>query len=378
MDHKIIQRDIESLIFAEYNPRQLTQDQYKHLKDSITRFGLVDPIIVNKNKERKNIIVGGHQRVKVAKDLKIKKVPVLEIDLTYEKERELNVRLNKNTGEWDYDNLANFFDMDELTDWGFSDDDLKLFDLEEEIKEGLVDDDDVPEVEESICKAGDLWLLGEHRLLCGDATKKEDVELLMDGQKADLTLTDPPYNLNYKYNSYNDNKDKSEYISFCSTFHQLSKSISDKQILTTGKQNLGLWYKIADIKDYGIWYAKNKMSGGKISNLALCEPIIFIGDFDRNSRANDFFEYNVKQQSDTGNHTCPKIIDLWLDIVESYSDKKIYDPFMGSGTTLIACEKTNRKCYGMELDPHYCDVIIKRWEQFTGKVAKLDGKTEEI
>ena len=131
MDHKIIQRDIESLIFAEYNPRQLTKDQYKHLKDSITRFGLVDPIIVNKNKERKNIIVGGHQRVKVAKDLKIKKVPVLEIDLTYEKERELNVRLNKNTGEWDYDNLANFFDMDELIDWGFDDKELKLFEDDE-------------------------------------------------------------------------------------------------------------------------------------------------------------------------------------------------------------------------------------------------------
>ena len=134
MDHKIIQRDIDSLIFAEYNPRQLTKDQYKHLKDSIERFGLVDPIIVNKNKERKNIIVGGHQRVKVAKDMKIKKVPVLEVDLSYAKERELNVRLNKNTGEWDFDNLANFFEMDELEDWGFIEKDLKIFDFEEEIK----------------------------------------------------------------------------------------------------------------------------------------------------------------------------------------------------------------------------------------------------
>ena len=131
MEHKIIQRDIDTLIFAEYNPRQLTKDQYKHLKDSISRFGLVDPIIVNKNKKRKNIIVGGHQRVKVAKDMKIETVPVLEVDLTYERERELNIRLNKNTGEWDMDNLANFFDMDELTDWGFDEKELQL-DIQED------------------------------------------------------------------------------------------------------------------------------------------------------------------------------------------------------------------------------------------------------
>ena len=128
MEHKIIQRDINSLIFAEYNPRQLTKDQYQHLKDSIERFGLVDPIIVNKNKERKNIIVGGHQRVKVAKDMEIVTVPVLEIDLTYDKERELNIRLNKNTGEWDYDNLANMFEMEELQGWGFTDKDFWFLD----------------------------------------------------------------------------------------------------------------------------------------------------------------------------------------------------------------------------------------------------------
>ena len=136
MDHKIISKDIDSLIFAEYNPRQLTKDQYKHLKDSIDRFGLVDPIIVNKNKDRKNIIVGGHQRVKVAKDMNIKEVPVLEVDLTYDRERELNVRLNANTGEWDTDILANMFDIDELQDWGFDDIDLKIDDvkLDEEEK----------------------------------------------------------------------------------------------------------------------------------------------------------------------------------------------------------------------------------------------------
>ena len=127
MEHKIIHREINSLIFAEYNPRQLTKDQYQNLKDSISRFGLVDPIIVNSNKERKNIIVGGHQRVKVAKDMDIEFVPVIEVDLSYDKERELNVRLNKNTGEWDMDVLANMFDMDELIDWGFNEKELNIF-----------------------------------------------------------------------------------------------------------------------------------------------------------------------------------------------------------------------------------------------------------
>tara|TARA_Y100001938_G_scaffold51013_1_gene71206 strand:+ start:69 stop:533 length:465 start_codon:yes stop_codon:yes gene_type:complete len=136
MEHKIINRDIESLIFAEYNPRQLTKDQYKHLRDSIDRFGLVDPIIVNINKERNGIIIGGHQRVKVAKDMNIKEVPVIELDLTYDRERELNVRLNANTGEWDTDILANMFELDELQDWGFDDIDLKIDDvkLDEEEK----------------------------------------------------------------------------------------------------------------------------------------------------------------------------------------------------------------------------------------------------
>ena len=154
MEHKIISRDINSLIFAEYNPRQLTKEQYKHLKDSIDRFGLVDPIIVNKNKDRKNIIVGGHQRVKVAKDMNIKEVPVLEVDLTYDRERELNVRLNKNTGEWNWDELANAFDVEELTDWGFNEDQLVGFsDIDYSILEDEQIDKELDELNEGSRKA---------------------------------------------------------------------------------------------------------------------------------------------------------------------------------------------------------------------------------
>ena len=135
MDEGIIttkQYHIDKLIFAEYNPRQLTKDQYQGLKDSITRFGLVDPVIINKHKKRENIIVGGHQRVRVAKDLGYKEISCVEVNLTPEKERELNIRLNKNVGEWDWDSLANYFDPGELTEWGFTDKDLQFYEDEPE------------------------------------------------------------------------------------------------------------------------------------------------------------------------------------------------------------------------------------------------------
>ena len=136
---KIIQKTIDSLIFAEYNPRQLTEEQYQNLKDSITRFGLVDPILVNINPDRANIIVGGHQRVRVAKKLDIEEVPCVELNLTYEEERELNVRLNKNTGGWDFDILADLFDVDELIKWGFKNEELDL--LNEPSFDELIDED---------------------------------------------------------------------------------------------------------------------------------------------------------------------------------------------------------------------------------------------
>ena len=125
---KIKHKDINCLISAEYNPRQLKKEQYQNIKESLQRFGFVDPVIINKNKDRKNIIIGGHQRVKVAKDLEYTEVPCLELDLSLDKEKELNIRLNKNVGEWDYDILANLFDFNDLMDWGFTDEDLKLFD----------------------------------------------------------------------------------------------------------------------------------------------------------------------------------------------------------------------------------------------------------
>ena len=115
------------LIMAEYNPRQLTKDQYTQLRDSLTRFGLVDPLIVNKHKDRKNILVGGHQRLKIAKEMGMNDIPCVEVELPYDQEKELNIRLNKNVGEWDYDALANYFDVGELTEWGFKEEEIGVF-----------------------------------------------------------------------------------------------------------------------------------------------------------------------------------------------------------------------------------------------------------
>ena len=390
MEHKIIQKDINSLIFAEYNPRQLTKDQYKHLKDSIERFGLVDPIIVNKNKERKNIIVGGHQRVKEAKDMKIEKVPVLEIDLTYERERELNIRLNKNTGEWDMDNLANFFDMDELMDWGFDEDELVLPDLEPIA--GLIDDDEVPEVEESICKAGDLWLLGEHRLLCGDATIKVDVDKLMDGNKADMVFTDPPYALFGNSTGVagitddkmvrpffrdifimcRNNTKLYSHIYVCCDWHSAFslEGVARESKLTS--KNLCIW----DKGDGGvgamyqhcyemIWFFANSPIATKTHGVKKTGK----GERTINGKPN-IWRHN-RATSDR-QHNAQKPVEMIANAINNSSERsdKCIDLFLGSGSTLIACEKTNRKCYGMEIDPHYCDVIVKRWEEYTGNKAE--------
>ena len=371
MDHKIISKDIDSLIFAEYNPRQLTKDQYKHLKDSIDRFGLVDPIIVNKNKDRKNIIVGGHQRVKVAKDMNIKEVPVLEVDLTYDRERELNVRLNANTGEWDTDILANMFELDELQDWGFDDIDLKLFE-DEEIKEGLTDDDDVPEVEESICKVGDLWILGEHRLLCGDATKKEDVDKLMDGDKADMVFTDPPYGINYQDLKKNHKKIEND-IDATNVLNILN-NYTCPMFVCCNWRSMPNFIEIINNVDFKACIVWDK--GSRIQNLDKFakqhEFILYAGEYG-GKKTIDVDVWQINRQT-MKEHPTAKPVELVIRAIKTFKGNVI-DPFLGSGSTLIACEKTNRKCYGMELDPHYCDVIIKRWEDYTGKVAKLDGKT---
>tara|TARA_R100001594_G_scaffold59032_1_gene93017 strand:+ start:101 stop:1183 length:1083 start_codon:yes stop_codon:yes gene_type:complete len=359
---EIKQRKADDLIFAEYNPRQLTKEQHQHLKDSIERFGLVDPIIVNKNKDRKDVIVGGHQRVRVAKKLGIKEVPTVEVNLDYDKERELNVRLNKNVGEFDYDILADLFDLDELIGWGFTEDELVGFSADDEV-EGNIDDDEIPEVEEAVTKLGDLWLLGEHRLLCGDSTKKENVELLLDGNEADMVFTDPPYGLGgyggrNKMQLLGDDLDvepfykavpnADEVYVWGRVYNLVDINFQPRDIIVWKKNNFGLGKGYRG--QYEVCFYKGKFSGSDSDVWEIAKDTKYV-------------------------HPTQKPIALALRAIKNSNPKNVLDIFAGSGSTLIACEKTNRKCYGMELDPHYCDVIVKRWEEFTGKKAILNGKT---
>ena len=385
---EIVNKSIDSLIFAEYNPRQLTDDQYQQLKDSITRFGLVDPIIVNQHQDRKNIIVGGHQRTRVAKKLGIEEVPCVFVNLPYEKERELNVRLNKNTGGWDYDILADMFDLDELIDWGFNEEELVGFDAEIEV-EGNIDDDEIPEEVEPVCKLGDIWELGNHRLLCGDSTKKENIKLLLDGNKADMVFTDPPYNALKSWNKNeakaetrlnpndwfkNDNMEWDDYWSFLDKYFTHNKA--DSLYVCCDFRIYGDLVNLIKTKGYDlkhcIVWVKNQFGLGKRYRFkhefviyATKNNPKFIGG---NSQS-DVWEIDVDRSKD---HKTPKPVELPVKAIQNTikKDKICLDTFLGSGTTLIACEKTKRVCYGMELDPHYCDVIINRWEQYTGKKAK--------
>ena len=375
---KIVEVKVSDLIFAEYNPRQLTEQQGQDLKDSVQRFGFVDPIIVNSNPDRKNIIIGGHQRARIAQILDIEKIPVHYINLNTDKEKELNIRLNKNTGEWDLDQLANHFDNEDLLEWGFSEDELQFFNEEPGSIEGLTDEDDVPEVEEATTKPGDLWLLGEHRVLCGDATISTDVEKLMGGEKADMVFTDPPYG--YKYESNYQSKHEvlmndDKMLDFIPTM--LSAINENCPVFICGShQTIAEWIQYVKtaftMKNLIIWKKNNWSMGDLKGAFAGQHEMIMYSQYGRvemvGGRDTDVWEFD---RAPPENHPTQKPIDLIQFAINKFKSTAVYDCFLGSGSTLIACEKTNRKCYGMELDPHYTDVIVKRWEDFTGNKATL-------
>jgi len=386
---KIVKRKITELIAAEYNPRKINKVQEQDLKDSLTRFGLVDPIIININEERKNIVIGGHQRLRVWAELGNTEIDCNELDLTLDKERELNIRLNKNGGSFDDELVKEYFDYEELTEWGFTPD--ELFDKEETTADGLIDDDEIPEVKESKVKLGDIWKLGEHRVMCGDSTSSDDFDKLMNGEKADMVLTDPPYNISYKSGTWskkrkqemkeikNDNLNEIDFVEFLSSvfslLHIYSKD-TDKYIFNDWKC-FHLFREAcikADfkIKNLIVWNKEYQTQAlNKFANAH--EFIIFLGD--NKYPLLDINVWNCKREF-IKDHPTPKPIPLLEKAISYSSNKKelVLDMFLGSGSTLIAAEKLNRKCYGMELDEKYCDVIIERWEQFTGlKAEKING-----
>lgn len=388
---KIKKIDINKLQPASYNPRQISTKQYKDLKESVNRFGIVDPIIVNKNG---NVVIGGHQRLKICKELKYDKVDCVILDLTKEEERELNIRLNKSGGEFDMDILANEFDVEELKDWGFKDIDFG-FNIDK-IVEGNTEDDHIPEVKESRVKLGDVWELGKHRLMCGDSTKESDVKKLMNGQKAEISFTSPPYNAGQtptetkinkksKYINDLDNKSNQEYVNFLQTFTKLSLEYSEYSFVNiqslAGNKTALIDYLYLTKNIYAetiIWDKQNAQPA--MAENVLNSQFEYIHIFSKKANRaigtkhfrgtlSNLINISKQTKNKVKEHNATFSIDFALHFINNFSNKTVLDLFLGSGTTLIACEKTNRVCYGMELDTKYCDVIIERWEQFTGQKA---------
>jgi DNA modification methylase len=386
------ERKISELIPAEYNPRQLSDKQHEDLKASLTRFGAVDPAIVNIHPDRKDIIVGGHQRLKVAKSLGWETFPCVEVNLTRDQERELNVRLNKNTGSWDWNILGDLFQAEELKEWGFSDEEL-FGNIEVEESEAQEDNYEIPDEIETDIVLGDLIEIGEHRLLCGDSTDSDQVAKLMNGEKADMVFTDPPYGMLYKPNhskkregnyngaGYHNVKNQEmiigddvdfepsflmDFFSYCKEQFWWGADYYIDKIDDFYKGNLIVWNKRFGIEEINFNTSHFELCWSKTPHL---KEVVNI----------KWFGIQGTEQQDIRNrvHPTQKPIQLAQWFFKKYGKKNdiIADLFLGSGSTMVAAHQLNRKCYGMELDPKYCQVIIDRMLKLDPSLqVKINGE----
>jgi DNA modification methylase len=351
----IEKKKISDLIPAPYNPRQSTAKQEKHLKESLEKFGLVEPIIFNK---QTGYIVGGHFRVRELKKLGIKEIECVIVDLNEEDEKELNIRLNANTGGWDWDTLANDWDVVDLEAWGLE---IPQFDTVEEL-EASEDDYEVPEggMQTDIV-IGDLFEIGEHRLLCGDSTDSDAVERLMNGEKAELLLTDPPYGIGAenhagkKENGWNQwekkewDKSKPE-----SGVLQYFCQITDNQIIWGGN------YFTDDLPPTMGWLIWDKGQRG----FSLADGEMAWTSFNNALRIKEYARAKANQEEKNHPTQKPQEIIQWC-FEYAYRHTKneiklVLDPYLGSGSTMVAAHQLKRKCYGMELDCKYVEVIVNR------------------
>ena len=391
--------DINKLIPATYNPRKdLKPDdaEYIKIKNSIVKFGFVSPLVINKDMT----VIGGHQRLKVLKDLGITEVECIVVDLDKTNEKALNIALNKIQGDWDEDKLEALlqelkleeFDMN-LTGFDFDEVDEILNDINGTKEDNFDVDSAYEEIEEPITKPGDIWILGNHRLMCGDSTHKDDIMRLMNNQDANMLLTDPPYNVDYVGKTAealkikNDNMDDNQFYEF------LRKVFENMYIVT--KEGASIYVFHADTE--GINFRKAfKDAGFKLAECLIwkkdCfvmgrqdyqwqhEPVLYgwkegkAHYFINDRTQSTILEFDRPKQSTL--HPTMKPIDLIAKLIKNSSKENdiILDLFGGSGSTIIAAEQLNRCCYTMELDPKYCDVIVKRWETLTNKEAILNKR----
>jgi len=397
---KIENADINTIKPYENNPRKLKDSAIDKVAMSLKEYGFRQPIVVDKDR----IIVVGHTRYRASKKLGFKEVPITIADnLTPEQINAYRIADNRTAeeSEWDDELLAMEIKDLEAKDFkldllGFNEDQLNDILFEE--KQGLTDEDETPEPpEEPITKLGNIWKLGKHKLICGDSTAEDTFKNLFNDNKADLIFTDPPYNVDYSGRGENnlgkiknDNMSENDFIDFLyKNFNLMSdylKSLGCIYVCHPDSQskpkiafelNFEKFFK----KSSTIIWDKGNAGMGWQDYRSQHEPILygwkegqgkhsFYGD-----RKNTSI-WNVKRDNVAGyKHPTQKPVALSQKAVlnNSKEDDIVFDSFLGSGSTLIACEKTNRKCYGIELDPKYCDVIVKRWENFTGKKAELEN-----
>jgi DNA modification methylase len=424
---------INSLVPADYNPRKHDEAATEQLKQSIRRFGMVDPVIVNSSPSRKNKIIGGHFRWQVAKELGFKTIPVVYVEIPdLDREKELNLRLNKNTGEFDWDLLAKF-DESFLADIGFSSGELdgifdidvpEKFDLEKELKK--------LDIQKINVQKGDIHALGENRLMCGDSTIEADVLKLMNGEKADMCLTDEPYLLDYVGAKRHGKpvtgfgaKRNRRYLetdvlpdNFISLWMANIAKVAkpDFSIISyeNWKNTRAMWDEIEKywkVRNMLIWRLPNRHQGFSAKfkffskyDIAMvgtsegkqiskdAEEELLQNEYEtalyatsgkphwegyergKKNQPTDYIEFNASDEKHSGQGVVfgTKPVEILIPYIKMLTKRGdlVVEPFGGSGSTLIAAEKMKRRCHVMEKSPVYTEVIIKRWEKLTGQKAK--------
>lgn len=438
-DLKVEYVDINVLKPSEYNPRCWDETAIKNLTESIEKYGLVDPIIVNDAPERNNVVIGGHFRLKVTKDLGITKIPVVYITISdINVEKDLNLRLNKATGDWDWNLLKNF-DEKILADVGFTSEELdnifnievpEVFDLKKELEKLQITDIKT--------QKGDVYKLGSSRLMCGDSTSEADILKLMRNEKADMCFTDPPYQLDYlngkkKHGSVTEGfglKRNRRYLEtdilpsnftemWMANVHKIQKDDFSIICYENWKNLRNIWdemEKYWKVKNMIVWHLPNRTQGfaakykffskHDIAMVGVSNNYVSLNEapeeellqndyesalyaisgkphwesYERGKKYNptDFIEFKASDERSSGQGVVfgTKPVEILIPYIKILTkrDNIIIEPFGGSGSTLVAATKLKRKCYVMEKSPIYTEVIIKRWEKLTGLKVKKNNE----
>ena len=379
---------------AEYNPRKKLKKgdkEYKKIADSIREFGFADPLVVNADMT----IIGGHQRLTVAVDLGYTEVPCAVVDVDKTREKALNIALNKITGAWDDQMLADLLKDLESVNFnldftGFEAPEIgQLFSniYDKKVKEDNFDVDS--ELKQPVfSKPGDIWHLGKHRVICDDSTKMETYERLMEGVKANLVLTDPPYNVDVQETAgkiMNDNMSDSDFYNFLLAAYQcMHENLADDgSIYVWHADTEGLNFRKA-YRDAGFYlsgcciWKKNSLVLGRSPYQWIHEPCLFgwkkggRHQWYADRKHTTVCEYD-KPKSSPDHPTMKPVTLMSYPIKNStMTNGVVLDPFLGSGSTLIACMETDRVCMGIELDPKFVDVIVKR------AIAQNDGRYDDV